>query len=103
MQTSATEGVETMAHASPEALQAVLPLLRQLRDIKTLKEKQPGIFYCRSAAFLHFHDEGGALVADLKKASGSGFDRYPLTNPLAHRKLLDETKLRALRADRSDD
>ena len=92
-----------MAHASPEALQAVLPLLRQLRDIKTLKEKQPGIFYCRSAAFLHFHDESGALVADLKKASGSGFDRYPLTNPLAHRKLLDETKLRALRADRSDD
>jgi hypothetical protein len=92
-----------MAHASPEALQAVLPLLRQLRDIKTLKEKQPGIFYCRSAAFLHFHDEAGALVADLKKTSGSGFDRYPLTSPLAHRKLLDDAKLRALRADRSDD
>ena len=92
-----------MAHASPDALQSVLPLLRQLRDIRTLKEKQPGVFYCRSAAFLHFHDEGGALVADLKKTSVSGFDRYPLTSPLAQRKLLEDTKLRALRADRADD
>ena len=88
-----------MAHASPEALQAVLPLLRQLREIKTLKEKQPGIFYCRSAAFLHFHEEAGSLVADLKKTSGTGFDRYPLTSPLAQRELLEDAKLRADRAD----
>ena len=95
-----------MAHASPEALQVVLPLLRQLRDIKTLKEKQPGIFYCRSAAFLQIHsqgDEGDELVADLKKVSGTGFDRYPLTSPLAQRKLFQDAKLRALRADRADD
>ena len=92
-----------MAHASSEDLQAVLPLLRQLREIKTLKEKQPGIFYCRSAAFLHFHSEGRLLVADLKKASGGGFDRYPLTSTLAQRKLLGDAKLRAMRAERSDD
>ena len=92
-----------MSHASPEALQVVLPLLRQLRDIKTLKEKQPGIFYCRSAAFLHFHSEGDQLVADLKKVSGTGFDRYPLTSTFAQRKLFEDAKLRALRADRADD
>ena len=92
-----------MAHASPEALQVVLPLLRQLRDIKTLKEKQPGIFYCRSDAFLQIHIEGDELVADLKKVSGTGFDRYPLTSPLAQRKLFQDAKLRALRADRADD
>ena len=92
-----------MAHASPEALQVVLPLLRQLRDIKTLKEKQPGIFYCRSDAFLQIHIQGDELVADLKKVSGTGFDRYPLTSPLAQRKLFQDAKLRALRADRADD
>ena len=92
-----------MSHASPEALQVVLPLLRQLRDIKTLKEKQPGIFYCRSAAFLQIHIQGDELVADLKKVSGTGFDRYPLTSPLAQRKLFQDAKLRALRADRADD
>ena len=92
-----------MAHASPEALQVVLPLLRQLRDIKSLKEKQPGIFYCRGDAFLQIHIQGDELVADLKKVSGTGFDRYPLTSPLAQRKLFQDAKLRALRADRADD
>jgi len=52
---------------------------------------------------LHFHLDAGALGVDLKEPSGSGFDRYPLTSPLARRKLLDDAELRALRADRSDD
>ena len=34
-----------MAHADETALQRVLPLLRQLRDIKGLREMKPGIFY----------------------------------------------------------
>ena len=88
-----------MAHASPDALQALLPLLRQLRDIKGLKEKQPGIFYCRGAAFLHFHDEAGTLVADLKKPGGSGFDRFPLGTPAAQRSLVDAARQRAARLD----
>jgi len=88
-----------MAHASPEALQALLPLLRQLREIKGLKEVKPGIFYCRSSAFLHFHDEAGTLVADLKKPGGSGFDRFVLDTAPAQRKLVDAAKLRAGRLD----
>jgi hypothetical protein len=88
-----------MSHADPAALQALLPLLRQLRDIKGLREVKPGIFYCRGAAFLHFHDDGGALVADLKKAGGSGFDRYPLDTPPRQRKLLDDARRRAGRGD----
>jgi hypothetical protein len=88
-----------MAHANEAALQTLLPLLRQLRDIKGLREIRPGIFYCRGAAFVHFHDDGGTLFADLKKAGGSGFDRYALATPAAQRKLVDDTKRRAGRGD----
>ena len=88
-----------MAHADATALQAVLPLLRQLRDIKGLREMKPGIFYCRGAAFLHFHDDAGTLFADLKKAGGGGFDRYPLDTPPAQRKLVDDARRRAGRSD----
>ena len=88
-----------MSHADSKALEPLLPLLRQLRDIKGLREVRPGVFHCRSVAFLHFHAEQGELVADLKKAGGSGFDRYPLATPPAQRKLLDDAKRRAGRGD----
>lgn len=88
-----------MAHADPKALEPPQMLLRQLRDIKGLKEVKPGIFYCRGAAFLHFHDEQGTLMADLKKPGGSGFDRYPVDTPPAQRKLVDDAKRRAGRGD----
>jgi hypothetical protein len=88
-----------MAHASEEALKALLPLLRQLREIKGLREKQPGIFYLRSNAFLHFHEEQGTLFADLKKAGGMGFDRYPVETPPQQRKLVDDAKRRAAKLD----
>ena len=88
-----------MAHASPEALKPLLSLLRQLREIKGLTEKQPGIFYLRSNAFLHFHDDQGTLYADLKKAGGMGFERYPLDTPPQQRKLVDDAKRRAAKLD----
>ena len=88
-----------MAHANEAALQALLPLLRQLREIKGLREVKPGIFYLRGGAFLHFHDEAGTLMADLKKAGGGGFDRYPLATAPAQRKLVDDAKRRAGRND----
>jgi len=88
-----------MAHASPDALKPLLPLLRQLREIKGLTERQPGIFYLRSNAFLHFHDDGGTLYADLKKAGGMGFERYALDTPPQQRKLVDDAKRRAAKLD----
>ncbi len=88
-----------MARADAAALQALLPLLRQLREIKGLKETQPGIFHARRDAFIHFHDEGGVLHADLKRAGGSGFDRYPLATPAEQRKLVEDARLRARRLD----
>jgi hypothetical protein len=89
----------TMAHADETALQTLLPLLRQLREIKSLREKSPGTFYMKGSAFIHFHDEAGTLHADLKKTTGTGFDRYAVDTPTARRKLVDEAKRRAARHD----
>ena len=88
-----------MAHADEAALLRLLPLLRQLREIKTLRENKPGIFYLKGSAFIHFHDEAGALVADLKKASGTDFDRYAVDTPPGQRKLVDDAKRRVNRHD----
>jgi len=88
-----------MAHADEAALQRLLPLLRQLREIKGLREMKPGIFYLKGSAFIHFHDEAGALVADLKKAGGSGFDRYSVDAAQGQRKLVDDAKRRVARSD----
>jgi hypothetical protein len=88
-----------MARADSEALKTLLPLLRQLREIKGVKEMQPGVFHARREAFVHFHTDAGALFADLKKPGGAGFDRFPLATPGEQRKLVDEAKLRARRLD----
>ena len=88
-----------MARADTEALKTLAPLLRQLREIKGVQEKTPGIFYSRREAFVHFHDDDGVLFADLKKAGGAGFDRYPLATPAEQRKLVEDAKLRARRFD----
>ena len=87
-----------MARADAEALRALQPLLRQLREIKGVKEKQPGVF-AHQDAFIQFHDEGGVLHAKLKKAGGAGFDRFALATPAEQRKLVDEARLRARRLD----
>ena len=88
-----------MAHADENALKVLLPLLRQLREIKALHEMKPGIFYMKGSAFLHFHDTAGVVAADLKKAGGGGFDRYAVDTPAQQRKLVDDAKRRAARHD----
>jgi hypothetical protein len=88
-----------MAHIDEAGLQRLLPLLRQLREIKGLREMKPGIFYAKGSAFVHFHDEAGVLIADLKKAGGSGFDRYLVGESPGQRKLVDDAKRRVARLD----
>jgi hypothetical protein len=84
-----------MGRAGPEALAKLQEAIRQLRSIPQLREKQPGTFYLVGQAFVHFHDEGGKLHADLKKLSGTGFDAYPVDTAPEQRKFVDEAKRRA--------
>jgi hypothetical protein len=62
-----------MRHATPETLQEIEPLLEQLRSVPGLVETRPGVFYRRSKAFLHFHEDPLGLHADIR--FGEEFER----------------------------
>jgi hypothetical protein len=61
-------------HAGEDALNRLEPLLSELRMVQGLVEKKRGIFYRKSAAFLHFHEDPAGLYADVRL--GTEFDRY---------------------------
>ena len=67
-----------MKHAGPDALARLAPLLRQLRAIAGLKEPRPGVFYRRSKAFLHFHDDPKGLYADVRPDPNGDFERIKI-------------------------
>jgi hypothetical protein len=62
-----------MRHATPQTLKEIEPLLEELRSVPGLVEKRPGIFYRRSKAFLHFHEDPSGLHADVR--FGEEFER----------------------------
>ncbi len=66
-----------MKHASQAALDRLEPLLADIRKRAGLKEKSRGAFYFRSRGFLHFHEHGDALFADVKLKDD--FERFPAT------------------------
>jgi hypothetical protein len=76
-----------MDHAGADALEKLGALLACLRARTALREKQPGIFYVKGRAFLHFHADRTGLFADLKKAEG--WRRLPVNEPDECRMLLD--------------
>lgn len=55
-----------MKHAGSEALDRLEGLLDDLRVLEGLVEKKRGVFYRRSRAFLHFHEDPGGLYADVR-------------------------------------
>ncbi|HEX2593732.1 MAG TPA: hypothetical protein VHL34_19695, partial [Rhizomicrobium sp.] len=63
-----------MKHATPAALSRIDPLLADIRKRAGLKEKSLGTFYRRSRAFLHFHEHGDEMFADLR--DGDDFARF---------------------------
>ncbi|MGN6516287.1 MAG: hypothetical protein ACTHLR_10675 [Rhizomicrobium sp.] len=74
-----------MKHATPEALDRLEPLLKRLRAIPQLREKSRGVFYRGSRAFLHFHEDGELLWADIRL--GADLERLAATRA-ADRSLL---------------
>lgn len=67
-----------MKHATEETLLKYKSLLSKIRAIDGLKEKKPGIYYVKSKAFLHFHEDSGGLFADVRLTPPE-FDRLPAT------------------------
>jgi hypothetical protein len=53
-------------HATAPALDRLEPLLTRLRRIEGLKEKSRGVFYVKSKAVLHFHEDPTGLFADFR-------------------------------------
>jgi len=57
-----------MKHAGPSTLARISSLLEDLRARAALEEKRAGVFYLKSRAFLHFHDDPGGVFADVRLA-----------------------------------
>jgi hypothetical protein len=53
-------------HVRAEALDDLEPFLERLRAVPGLVEKKRGVFYVRSRAFLHFHEDPSGLHADVR-------------------------------------
>jgi len=66
-----------MKHATATALDQLERLLERLRKLNGLSERKRGIFYHRSKALLHFHEDPSGLYADIRLA-GDDFERFKL-------------------------
>lgn len=79
-----------MKHAGSDALDRLEPLLKQLRAISALKEKSRGAFYRGGRAFLHFHEHGDELWADIRVSDD--FERLPVTTNAQRAALMKRLK-----------
>jgi len=66
-------------HAGASTFNRLAPLLTRLREMPGLVERRPGVFYLRSRAFLHFHDDPTGDFADVRQ-DGQSFTRLPASS-----------------------
>ncbi len=76
-----------MKHAGAATLARISPLLEGLRARTVLREKRPGVFYLKSRAFLHFHDDPSGIFADVRLADD--FVRLAVTSSSQQSDLLE--------------
>ena len=81
-----------MRHATAETLKELEPLLDEVRTVPGLVEKKTGIFYRKSKAFLHFHEDPSGLYADVR--FGAEFERVRAETDLERAALM--ARIRAL-------
>ncbi len=67
-----------MKHATSATLDALAGMLDRVRRLPGLHEVKPGVFYRKSRAFLHFHEDGGEVYADVR-LGGADFERMRCT------------------------
>jgi hypothetical protein len=79
-----------MKHATPIALDALEPLLGRLRTVEGLTERKRGVFYRKSKAMLHFHEDPAGFFADLRLSPG--WVRMPVNTVAERRRLVKELR-----------
>lgn len=77
-----------MKHASPAALDALEPLLAEIRALAGLVETSRGVFYRRGRAFLHFHEDPQGLFGDVRDAERVDFERIDVTREAGREQFL---------------
>ena len=82
-----------MKHATKETLANLQLLLDEIRKVPGLTEKTPGVFYKRSAAYLHFHEDPAGIFADIKLEAG--WKRVPVNTDRQRSALLRTAHKRA--------
>jgi hypothetical protein len=58
-----------MKHAGEAALAGLADLLAAMRTRPGLVERKPGVFYRKSQAFAHFHEDKAGMFGDLREAA----------------------------------
>jgi hypothetical protein len=79
--------LEPVKHAGPSAIAELEALLHELRAIPGVVEKKPGVYYRKSRALLHFHEDPTGLYADVREADGD-FARHRVQTKVERARLL---------------
>lgn len=77
-----------MRHARTAALDELEPLILRLRQVDGLVERKRGVFYRKSKAFLHFHEDPSGLYADVRL--GADFERFRVQTLAEQEALLEK-------------
>ena len=77
---------EDMKHASAAALNSIQPVLLELRQLEGIRERNPGIFYRKSSAFIHFHEDPAGIFADVR--IDGEWQRLPVNTAAEQRQLV---------------
>ena len=80
-----------MRHITPARIPDIASLLEEVRNVDGLTEKKPGTFYKKSSGFLHFHEHGDDIYADVK-LTGSTFERRRVTTKTEQRALVRDIR-----------
>jgi hypothetical protein len=75
-----------MKHAGAAVLDAIEPMLVKLRQLEGVTERKPGIFYRKSTAFIHFHEDPAGTFADVRK--GREWLRLPVNTSAERQRLV---------------
>jgi hypothetical protein len=79
-----------MRHARDQDLDRVDGLLAELRTLPGLVEKKRGVFYRKSRAFLHFHEDPKGMFADISDPD----ERIDVTEPAGQAALMQAARMR---------